>query len=60
VKLKKTMYIISVVCFAIFVLSAILVLTNTLNSWLAGILSLSISVICFMMPKIIKNNKMAD
>ena len=52
--LKKVLYIICVVFFTIFILSAILVLTNTLNMWLVGIVSLSISIICYIIIKVIK------
>jgi len=52
--LEKILYTICVAFFAIFILSAILILTNTLNMWLVGIVSLSISIICFVMLKIMK------
>ena len=52
--LEKILYIICVVSFAIFILSAILILTNTLNMWLVGIVSLLISTISFIIMKIIK------
>ena len=52
--LEKILYTICIVFFIIFILSAILVLTNTLNMWLVGIVSLLISVICFVMLKIMK------
>lgn len=53
--LEKILYTIGVAFFTIFILSAILVLTNTLNMWLVGIVSLLISVICFIILKIMKN-----
>ena len=52
--LEKILYTICVAFFAIFILSAILVLTNTLNMWLVGIVSISISVISFAILKIVK------
>lgn len=52
--LEKILYTIGVAFFIIFILSAILVLTNTLNMWLVGIVSLLISIICFVMLKIMK------
>ena len=52
--LEKILYIISVAFFIIFILSAILILTNTLNMWLVGIVSLSISIICYIIIKVIK------
>ena len=52
--LKKVLYTVCVAFFTIFILSAILVLTNTLNMWLAGIVSLSISIICCVIIKIMK------
>ena len=56
--LEKILYTICVAFFTIFILSAILVLTNTLNMWLVGIVSLLISIICFGMLKIMrKKNK---
>ena len=57
--LEKILYTIGVAFFTIFILSAILVLTNTLNMWLVGSISLLIAVICFIMLKIMKkkNNK---
>ena len=53
-KLEKILYTISVAFFTIFILSAILVLTNTLNMWLVGIVSLSISTICCVIIKVMK------
>ena len=52
--LEKILYTICVACFTIFILSAILVLTNTLNMWIVGIVSLSISIISFVILKITK------
>ncbi len=52
--LEKILYIIGVAFFTIFILSTILILTNTLNMWLAGIVSLIVSIICFI---ILKNMK---
>ena len=52
--LEKILYTICVAFFTIFILSAILVLTNTLNMWLVGIVSLSISIIYFVILKITK------
>ena len=52
--LDKILYTICVAFFTIFILSAILVLTNTLNMWIVGIVSLSISIISFVVLKITK------
>ena len=52
--LEKILYTICVAFFTIFLLSAILILTNTLNMWLVGIVSLSIFIICFVILKIMK------
>jgi len=52
--LEKILYTICVAVFTIFILSAILVLTNILNMWLVGIVSLLISSISFATMKIIK------
>ena len=52
--LEKILYTISVAFFTISILSAILVLTNTLNMWLVGIVSLSISTICCVIIKVMK------
>ena len=52
--LEKTLYTICVAFLVVFIVSAILVLTNTLNMWLVGIVSLSISIICFVILKIMK------
>ena len=52
--LEKILYTIDVAFFTIFILSAILVITNTLNMWLVGIVSLSISIICYIIIKVIK------
>ena len=52
--LEKIVYTICVVFFIIFILSAILVLTNTLNMWLVGIVSFGISTISFIIIKIMK------
>ena len=53
--LEKILYTICVAFFTIFILSAILVLTNTLNMWLVGIVSLSLSIIFIVILKIIRN-----
>ena len=52
--LEKILYTIGVAFFTIFILSAILVLTNTLNMWLVGIVSLSICIICYIIIKVKK------
>ena len=52
--LEKILYTIGVAFFTIFILSATLVLTNTLNMWLVGIISLSISIICCVIIKVTK------
>ena len=52
--LQKLLYILCIAFFILFLLSAILVLTNTLNMWLVGIVSLSISIICYIIIKVIK------
>jgi len=52
--LEKILYTICVAFFTIFILSAILVLTNTLNMWLVGIVSLAISTISFVIMKIVQ------
>ena len=52
--LEKILYTICVAFIVIFIVSAILVLTNTLNLWLVGIVSLAISIICFVMLRIMK------
>ena len=53
--LEKILYTICVAFFIIFILSAILILTNTLNMWLVGIVSLLISGISFVIMQIMKN-----
>jgi len=57
--LEKILYTFCVAFFTIFLLSASLILTNTLNMWLVGIVSLSVYIICLIMLKIIrkKDNK---
>lgn len=52
--LEKILYTICVAFFTIFILSVILVLTNALNMWLVGIISLSIFIISFVILKITK------
>ena len=52
--LEKILYTICVAFIVIFIVSAILVLTNTLNMWLVGIVSLAISIICRVMLRIMK------
>ena len=52
--LEKILYTIGVAFFTIFILSAILVLTNTLNMWLVGIVSLVISTTSFVIMNIMK------
>jgi len=46
---KKLLYIITIIFLTIFLLSVILIITNTLNMWLVGIVSLIISVISFLL-----------
>lgn len=53
--LEKVLYIIGTAFFIIFILSAILILSNTLNMWLVGIVSLLISTLSFIIIKIMKN-----
>ena len=52
--LEKILYTISVISLTLFIVSAILILTNTLNMWLVAIISLIISIISFLTMKIIK------
>ena len=52
--LQKLLYILCIAFFIIFLLSAILVLTNTLNMWLIGIISLLITIICFVILKVMR------
>ena len=52
--LEKILYTLGIAFFTIFILSAILVLTNTLNMWLVGFVSLAIFIICFVILKIMK------
>ena len=52
--LEKILYTIGVAFFTIFILSATLVLTNTLNMWLIGIISLLITIICFVILKVMR------
>ena len=52
--LEKILNTICITFFTIFILSAILVLTNTLNMWIVGIVSLSIFIISFVILKITK------
>ena len=54
--LQKLLYILCIAFFIIFLLSAILVLTNTLNMWLIGIISLLITIICFVILKVMKKS----
>ena len=54
--LQKLLYILCIVFFIIFLLSAILVLTNTLNMWLIGIISLLITIICFVLLKVMRKS----
>ena len=55
-KIEKILYTICVAFFIIFILSAILILTNILNMWLVGIISLLISTITFVIMKIMKKD----
>ena len=55
--LKKVVYIIAIISLTLFVISSILILTNTLNMWLVGIVSLLITIICFVIMKCIKNKE---
>lgn len=52
--LQKLLYILCIAFFILFLLSAILVLTNTLNMWLIGIISLLITIICFVILKVMR------
>lgn len=54
--LQKLLYILCIAFFIIFLLSAILVLTNTLNMWLIGIISLLITIICFVILKVMRKS----
>lgn len=54
--LEKILYTIGAAFFTIFILSVIFVLTNTLNMWLVGIVSLLICILSFVTMKIIKKN----
>ena len=54
---KNVLYVVSALFFTLFVLSAILVLTNTLNMWLVGIVSLVICISSFVATKFVKTNK---
>lgn len=54
--LQKLLYILCIAFFILFLLSAILVLTNTLNMWLIGIISLLITIICFVILKVIRKS----
>ena len=53
--IEKILYTIGVAFLTIFILSAILILTNTLNMWLVGIVSLLISTTSFVIMKIMKD-----
>ena len=53
--IEKILYTIGVAFLTIFILSAILILTNTLNMWLVGIVSLLISTTSFVILKIMKD-----
>ena len=55
--LEKILYVISITFCILFGLSAILVLTNTLNMWLVGIVSLVICISSFVATKFVKTNK---
>ena len=55
--IEKILYTIYIISLALFILSAILVLTNALNMWLVGIVSLAIATISFVIMKIIKNKE---
>ena len=52
--LQKLLYVLCIAFFILFLLSAILVLTNTLNMWLIGIISLLITIICFVILKVMR------
>jgi len=54
--LQKLLYILCIAFFILFLLSAILVLTNTLNMWLIGIISLLITIICFVILKVMRKS----
>ncbi len=52
---KKIISTIGYMFFMVFILSAFLVLTNMLNMWLVGIISLFISIACYTEIKIMEN-----
>ena len=52
--LGKILYAIAIIFLILFVASVILIITNTLNMWLVGIISLSISIICCVIIKVTK------
>ena len=53
--LEKILYTIGVISLTLFMVSAILILTNKLNMWLVGIISLIICTTSFVTIKIMKN-----
>ena len=55
--LEKILYTIYLVFSGIFILSAILIITNTLNMWLVGIVSLLICINCYISIKTIKSKR---
>lgn len=54
---EKIICTIAYMFFVLFILSAFLVLTNMLNMWLVGMISLFISIICYTEIKIMKNKR---
>lgn len=51
--LEKLFYTIGTAFFAVFLMCAALVLTNKLNMWMVGILSLLVSIVAFVIMQIL-------
>lgn len=52
--LEKVLYTVFVAFTTIFLMSAALIITNTLNMWLVAIVSLVISIVSFLTMKSVK------
>lgn len=52
--LEKMLYTIAFIFLGVFMVSAVLILTNTLNMWLVGLVSLFTCIIFFASAKVIE------
>lgn len=55
--LEKLFYTLGTAFFAVFLMCGALVLTNKLNVWMVGFISLAISIISFVLVRVVAKKK---